>query len=441
MALAVALGLAASHAPAQVALVRPAMQVTVERAALLAEGASVMQINPWDSQGGPFDVIVCGPGALSQAGNPLALLSREGLTRIRNRLTERGVLALWFPAGRVNLETLLSTVATMSEVFPAFSVFVAGPEAVFVAVAEPSLQFARLKQVQDHLSNLGFWHPLDLVGGFAADAGDLAALAEGVSPYRLSHPRRPPALGRHLLGVPRAVTFAALVQHRVAGPGRLLQRLAFHSDNQRAVALRGFDAAYQDGTQDILRDVGRMSRSDPQAFVDFLSGPHARLDFFAPEGSEPAVRLGAALSAYGLHEGAAEVLREAIGAGQESFAVHMALAGVLEGLKRPADALQHYRQALERQPDSLRARGRLTALLLAAGLHREAAASLEEMVKLEPGNVAVLLMLANLYAGRLNRPDEAAELALRVLEIEPDNTAARDLLALVLEGGAADGGR
>jgi tetratricopeptide (TPR) repeat protein len=440
--LTVALGMAFSAAPERVGLLRPVLEATAEAAALVAADARVSMVSLWDgSATGVLDVVICGPGPLSSGGNPLAVLSRQGLTRVRRRLTEGGVFSLWLPVGRVSLPTLRSAVKTFSEVFPSFLVFLVGREAVFVATDAPVLRFDNLELLRTRLDDAGFWDALELVGDFAADADDLRSLTADTLPYRLSHPCRPPALGRDLLRRPNAVSLAALAQHRTAGLGRLLDRFRFRSENQRTVALRGFGAIYQARTRGILQDVGRVSFARPHEFLGFLRGPLARLDLFASADQEPAVRMGAALSAFGLREAAVEEFRAAVAEGRGSCAVHLELAGVLEELDRFTEALYHYRKAVDQDPQSDVARRRLTALLLGMGRHREAAAALRDTIQRDPENVAALLKLAGLYAGKLNRPKEAARLASKVLEIEPGNALARDLLALTRRPAGRDAGQ
>ncbi|MCK4374457.1 MAG: tetratricopeptide repeat protein, partial [Candidatus Brocadiae bacterium] len=154
---------------------------------------------------------------------------------------------------------------------------------------------------------------------------------------------------------------------------------------------------------------------------------------------EQEVRVAAALSAGGMNRPAAELLRKAVEGGSGSSALHLRLAGALEVLDNPAGALRHYRAALTLQPDSSPARGRMTALLLALGRNGEAAEALEELVKREPENVTALLMLGRLYAGPLARPRDAAKLLLRVLDLEPHNAAAQELLAICRQAAAAEG--
>ncbi|MHC5034629.1 MAG: hypothetical protein ACYTFZ_06305, partial [Planctomycetota bacterium] len=78
--LAVALGMAFSAPPERVGLLCPVLEATAETAARAAGGAHVSVVSLWDGSGtGEMDVVICGPGPLSSTGNPLAILSRQGL--------------------------------------------------------------------------------------------------------------------------------------------------------------------------------------------------------------------------------------------------------------------------------------------------------------------------------------------------------------------------
>ncbi|MHC4480185.1 MAG: tetratricopeptide repeat protein [Planctomycetota bacterium] len=437
-ALSVALALAHSARAGRVALMSPALEVTAGTAHLLAKGAEVSEMDPWWPPAGEgYDVIVCGPGGLSGGGDPLRLISREGLGRVREHLAEGGVFSLWFPVGLVEVETLRAALAALEEVFPAYAVYVTGSEAVFVAGGSPELSYERLKRLQAPLIRYGFWQPLDLVAGFAADAQELGYLSRGATPFALSHPGRPPVLARDLLAPRRAASLAVLLQHRLSGPDRLARRIRFRTENQRAVALRGFGDTYRQVSRLALAELGLAGKAERKRLRDFAAGPLARLDLFAPRADGRPVRVAAALSALGLRDEAADALQAAIDAGGASFSMHYRLAGVLEGLDRQDEALHHYRMALQYEPDSTAARGRIAALLLLGRQSGQAAEVLEEIVEREPRNVTALLMLARLYVEPLDRPREAARLAVRVLRIDPDNAVARDLLALL--GGAGEG--
>lgn len=436
------LGLALCPSPGRMALVGPTTHAAVLEAERLAGGAQVRVIGVWGApEEGNFDAIICDSQALSAAANPLAVLSVESLGRLKARLNNGGVLSIWFPAGWADVDAVESALASLREAFPAFYVFLNGQDAVLVATSASSFRFSSIAALQPRVADAGFWDPTDLLSGYVGDAGELAALAHGAAPYRLSQPVRPPSLARNLTGRTSPVALAALLQHRLAGPESLLSLLAFESDNQRAVALRGFADIYGEHTRAIVQNFGLTTPQQQQELLAFFEGPLARLDLFAPKEEGRVAGIASALSAFGLRNKAMEVLKKAIEAGNDTFALRLRLALIMEGANRGVEALRQYQQALVLQPDSALAMGRMAALLLAMGRQREAADELGKMIEKQPTNVKAILMLATLYAGPLKRPKDAADLAVRVLDMEPGNAAAQDILALCRPTARAGGAR
>jgi tetratricopeptide (TPR) repeat protein len=428
--LAAAIG-AAAGAVREAATVARALDQTTRALEAAVPAAKVHGIEIWSGgEGGPFDLVVCGPGCFSGTGNPTGLLSVEGLERVKARLRDGGRLALCLPAGSLTPASLRRCLSTLGEVFPSYWILAVGQDAVVLAPAPGELAYERLAEAQRRMDDAAFWDPLELLIAFVAASDELAALAEDAEPLRLSRPERPPALGRDLAGRPRAASLAALLQHRLTGASRLLEALSFASPTERFVALWGFDGAYAERTGSLLRRLGRAGPEAQQELFDFLRTPSARLELFAPDSEERAVRVASALCTFGIEEAAAQVLRKAAAEGQGSFDVQLLLGDVLSGLERTGEAVEHYRAALAQEPQSRVARERLAASLRAAGQNREAAETLEAMLKARPDSVPTLLTLARLYAGPLGRTGRAAELALRALELEPDNPEARELLAL-----------
>lgn len=437
VALAVALPLAYAGATAHVGVVAPALPATLECARALAGEGRVQAFRLWGrSDGTAFDVVVCGPGAFSAAGSPLRALSREAMRAIRTRLAPGGVLGLWLPVAAVEPGVLRRALATVRSAFPAFQLFLCEHEAVLVAVADPRLRWERLRALQAPLRGAGFWGPMDLVRGYAADAGELASVMDGVPPYTLSRPRRMPVLARRPAPRAWAASPALLAQYRLAGPERLLGQLAFESENQRVVALHGFEGIYAEQTRESLRRLGRLALGGPaEDLMALVRGPLVRRELFADAAEGQDVQTAAVFLALGLPEAAAAALQKALESGRDDPGLHVRLAGVLEALNRPDDALGHYREALGLDPASAVVQQRMTALLVALGRYREAAESLERVLKDQPDNVRAMLMLGQLYAGTLGRPERAAPLAQRVLDLEPGNPAAHELLLLC--GGAS----
>lgn len=441
--LTIALGLAFAGPAERVAVVGPESSAVVRETERLAEGARVTLIAAHERAGADgFDVIISGPGPLSAPGDPLRLFSRERLSGLRDRLTERGALSIWFPAGRVEMDVLRRALATLQEVFPRSWVFLSGEEAVFVATANSAVPFARLQRMQGHLVDAGFWEPGELLVPFVGEGRDLEPLARAAAPYRLSHPGRPPALARDLSGMVRPASMAALLQYRLRPQAPLLEWVAFRSDAQRLVELHGFAGLYAEQTREALHAVGRAGARQPDELTAFLNGPLVRLDLFGPEAEGREVGMAGALYALGMPEAAAKVLKATVAGGVGTFAVRLRLAQVLEELNQRPEALREYREALKLQPDSPEARSRMVGLLLSMAAYSDAATALGQTVAKEPNNVGALVALARLYAGPvLNRPKEAAELAGRALALDPGNREAEDILMLCAPPGGEGGGR
>ena len=393
-----------------------------------------------ETGGGDQPAITSGPILVTAPRNPLAVISKEGLAREKERLAPGGVLALWLPAGNLRVEDLRKALATVGAVFPHYDVYLEGNQAVIIAGDKLRISYAGLTALfpkepdvsqpgPELMSGAGFTDPMDLLVGFVGVAEDLAGLTAGVRPWSVWRPARPPAMALDLAEPARPAAVLALAQYRMLGAGRLLDRLQFESPAQKTVALRGFGPIYADRTGRTLGGLGLTGAERRGELLRFLTSPLARLDLLAPQQKEQEVRIAVALSALGLRDVAAGVLKDAIKAGKDDFEVNVELAGILEAQADRAEALKHFRRAIELQPDSVPVRGRMVDLLLSMGQDAEAADVLKEIVQRQPGSVAALLELGYLSA-RLKRYDEAADAAQRVLRIAPNNADAQALLTL-----------
>ncbi len=439
--LLVALGLTYGEAPSSVGMVEPALPGVSEGAKLLARGVSVRPLLPRGSE--RCDVIICGPGPLSGAGNPMQILSLEGLQGLRRRLSSGGVVAVWIPAGTTELPELRRCLATFQEAFSRFDLFAHGRAAVVVAGGGQRLSYGRLAGAFKHpaagqwLEEGGYWEPVEMLNDFVAHSGELSALIGGAEPYRLARPVRPPATARDLTARGNAVAMAAMLQHRAAGPGSLLERTVFGSERERFIALRGFEGLYKDRSRDVFRGLGQDYPAQSKRLAAFLQSSLARRDLLLGREKGGTTELAEVLGVFGLHEEAIQVLNRAVRRGRDSFEIRMALVEVLADAERPGEALPHCRRALEVRPDSVEMRHRLAALLLATGKTGEAAEALEELIEREAHSELDVLMLARLRL-QMREYAEAARLARRVLERQPDNDQARLLLQLAtgqLRGG------
>ena len=370
------------------------------------------------------------------------------------------MLALWLPAGNLHVDDLRRALATVGAVFKRYDVYLIGRGAVVIAGGDGKISYARLagfftqedaasdgmwaelstgsaNPAAAMLRDAGFTDPMDLLTRFVGSKEDLEGLTAGARPYDAWRPSRPPAMALDLAEPARPAAVLALAQYRALGTERLLGRLQFDGQAQKMVALHGFDAIYADRTARTLRDLGVTSPERRVELLAFLTGPRARLDLLAPDQTDREVRIAVALSAIGLRQSGAAVLKNAIKSGRDTFEVNLKLADIEEAQAEKAEALKHLRRALELKPDSAPVRARIVALLLSTGQGAEAAGVLEEMVKTEPDNVATLLELGYVYA-KLKRYEDAARTAEQVLRIEPNNADAQSLLTLSRQAAPAE---
>ncbi|TWU42448.1 tetratricopeptide repeat protein [Novipirellula artificiosorum] len=103
------------------------------------------------------------------------------------------------------------------------------------------------------------------------------------------------------------------------------------------------------------------------------------------------------------------------------------LAVAYKALHKLDQAIQFYRQALERRGDFFEARNNLGASLVEAGRSKEALECFERLVKLFPESADANFNLANTLneAGRI---DEAATHYRQAVELDPEHSAARENL-------------
>lgn len=107
-----------------------------------------------------------------------------------------------------------------------------------------------------------------------------------------------------------------------------------------------------------------------------------------------------------------------------------------EKLARPSDAVFHYRQVLELDPDDLGALTRLSALLHAQQQWRDAAAVTERLVQRDDDRRRVKrfqLRLSEIYARGFGDFDRARAACLRALALDPGDSQASEAMADLLE--------
>ncbi len=430
------LGLAAAPPNSRVAVLGPPLEETVRGLAILTrQDPPAILDNPGSKREGAYGLIVCGPGALGSMRNPLALLGREGLERVRQNLSPDGILALWLPLGRMSGDAARRTLATVDRVFGAYDVYVSGPEAVVLAGQRPAPRFADLRAyfaeeaAEAWMRDGGYWEGVELLADFAAGAQDLRAATQMAGVLSLSAPGRPRRSGRDLSDPGTPAAPALVLQYRLMGPDRLLRRVSFESESQKRVALRGFAAYYRAMTRRLLQRLPGDEEERPRQLVAFLGGPYARLDLLAPEADTRPMQFADALFAFGMPEQAVAVLQQAIDAGRDSFALRSRLGRALADAHQYREALDHYRRALGQRPDCTDTMRSIAALQLQTGAFREGAATLRRLIEHSPDSVVDMMMLAKLRM-RMGDMAEARRLAERVLEHQPEHPDAHALIEL-----------
>jgi Flp pilus assembly protein TadD len=122
-----------------------------------------------------------------------------------------------------------------------------------------------------------------------------------------------------------------------------------------------------------------------------------------------------------------EWYRKAMAAYEGSHVARSGLAHLYMTQKRYPEALQLYEQAASLRPDLLTYRQSVTSMLILMGDYPGAVAALDESVKRFPNDELSWMQYAQLLA-QSGRYREATHAASRVLEINPNKTAARELL-------------
>ncbi|MCC6135935.1 MAG: tetratricopeptide repeat protein [Candidatus Contendobacter sp.] len=162
------------------------------------------------------------------------------------------------------------------------------------------------------------------------------------------------------------------------------------------------------------------------------------------------------------HEAAAELIRRALELNPQYADAWNNLGNVLTALKQPEEAADAYRRTIELAPANVGAHGNLGVILTQIGQIEEAVTACQQATALAPGwaeghfNLATAWLAQGDYVGamvayqealrlnpdhlrtykalgllfyKLNRREDAAELFQRWLERNPDDVAARHMLA------------
>ena len=426
-----------------------------------------------------YDVIISDPSDVWVAGVG-NLFTREFYELARRRLKPGGVMVQWFHMHSLPPEQMKLIVGTFRSVFPSASLWRPNRgDVILMGSVEPlPWDLARLRRrfdtvpgVSDDLRTIGFWHPLSIFAAFVLDGPDLAKMLADVRGFHTDdHPvveylspraehqdtttandtgvqalqtkRLPPIAGfdeerdldaraRYLLGfglasIGRADPGIQLMEESVAAEKPDPQFLVGLANQYRA---KGWTAKAARAYERALA----ISAGEPEASLRLAEILRAAGD---DAGAEKALRAGlqrtrddAALAAAGarllLDGGRSGEAVAVIGPAREkapSDAALLLLAGeALAAGGRGAEAIEAYRAAAAGAPESADTQRRAGDALLALGDLDGARAAFERADKIEPGNVAGLVGVAQVAFRRGDAPagQAARDAALAINPYDP----------------------
>jgi tetratricopeptide (TPR) repeat protein len=140
--------------------------------------------------------------------------------------------------------------------------------------------------------------------------------------------------------------------------------------------------------------------------------------------AESAFNRGAEAQQAGQLTDAIRLYQQAVKSDPSYFEAYYNLALAAYGSHSYGQALVAWEYALALRRDSTDSRYNFALTLQAAGYAQDAAAELEKLLAANPGETRAHLVLGNLYAGQLRRPDKARAHYLKVLELDPQNAQA-----------------
>jgi tetratricopeptide (TPR) repeat protein len=115
-------------------------------------------------------------------------------------------------------------------------------------------------------------------------------------------------------------------------------------------------------------------------------------------------------------------LRDRIEEDSEDYSAHAQLAVLLGNTGRVEEAIPHYEQALQDDPDNVSLRLSFARMLEQRGFDLDAEIQFERVLDAEEGNVEAMYMLGELrQRSQPPRHDEAEELFERVIETDPES--------------------
>ncbi len=195
----------------------------------------------------------------------------------------------------------------------------------------------------------------------------------------------------------------------------VLEQLAEFPDSPE---LRAMSAKAQITLGEILLAGNNPSEAEP-AFRRALE--------LQPEAGRAHAGLARVFFAAGKFNEAAGEARAAVRAGDDRATSHALLGAALVSLRKYDEALASLDEALKREPQNAVALRYHAEVFVARKDLPRAAADLQASLNADK-NTVTMLRLAEVYA-QAGKSDEAVRLARQVLEIEPSNNAARNLIA------------
>jgi len=244
--------------------------------------------------------------------------------------------------------------------------------------------------------------------GLGETSKRLGRTAETEKDYQLAETnkdRYPPA-GDELFS--EMTKLATGIETRLAQAKSLLNRREF---DQASRIYKDVLQQYPDNL-DCLVNLLFIAQYPNQATPEEVEDLYRRSRAVSPQLPEVYMYHGTALTAQGKYDAAVAELDKAIQLKPNNAEAHAWLADVRERQRRPADAIQQYRIAIEQQPDFRVARLELAKNLLYTGRSREAIPVLLPALRVEDQNTPVAMMF--LVQAYVNLGDRAS--ALRYLQ-------------------------
>jgi spermidine synthase len=362
-----------------------------------------------------YDVIISEPSNPWIAG-VAALFTREFFLAARGRLAPGGIICQWANVYNISEHDLRSIVATFISVFPEGTAWLVGPEDVLLIASTGSLD-DRLANIERHwtrpsvaedLALVSALQPFSLLSLFVAGPRELARYSAGAGTFsddrmtlEFSAPRQ---IHAHAAGA-NGAALAALIGPE-EGPAAI--RRAHASAGPREWRSRGAMMAKRDAYATAYEDYVRALRLDPAdaAALDGL----VRAAILTSRQSDALVWIKSLAARHG-----------------ETAETLVAASKLLASSGAHADALEAARRAASLPPVKPIALEQLASLYADAGDTVQLDAAVARLREVAPERAATRYYAA---AGAFlhGRVDEAVELALGAVSIDPAYAPVYDLL-------------